>query len=235
VLGWLEQSELEDLSFMFAHQEEYVEVKHRVQVLCKEQEEVVLEAKKVLLQTILKDQFLSYMTLDVKVVIVCKELYSIFKKMQETKCSADEIRDIAQLRIILRLKSRAMVGPLCNAQQVCYHVLGLVHAMWPPVPQTVYKATTSFSCSSSVLCREFVLNERNGLGPLEVLMALMPTSVDMSLQMKDYIATPKPNGYQSLHTTLIPFGSKTFFPLEIQVHSDQGLNNFIFIKFHKGR
>jgi (p)ppGpp synthase/HD superfamily hydrolase len=43
VLGWLEQSELEDLSFMFAHQEEYVEVKHRVQVLCKEQEEVVLE------------------------------------------------------------------------------------------------------------------------------------------------------------------------------------------------
>ncbi|KAH9575155.1 hypothetical protein CY35_01G097300 [Sphagnum magellanicum] len=169
------KSELEDLSFMFAHPEEYLEVKHRVQVLCKEQEEVVLEAKKVLLQTILKDQFLSYMTLDVKVVIVCKELYSIFKKMQETKCSADEIRDIAQLRIILRLKSRAMVGPLCNAQQVCYHVLGLVHAMWPPVPQT----------------------------------------------MKDYIATPKPNGYQSLHTTLIPFGSKTFFPLEIQIRTDE--------------
>jgi hypothetical protein len=114
-------------------------------------------------------------------------------------------------------------------------VLGLVHAMWPPVPQTVYIATTSFSCRSSVLCREFVLNEHNGLGPLEVLMALMPTSVHMSLQMKDYIATPKPNGYQSLHTTLIPFGSKTFFPLEIQVHPDQGLNNFIFIKFHKGR
>jgi (p)ppGpp synthase/HD superfamily hydrolase len=56
-----------------------------------------MQAKKVLLQTILKDQFLSYMTLDVKVVIVCKELYSIFKKMQETKCSADEIRDIAQV------------------------------------------------------------------------------------------------------------------------------------------
>lgn len=34
-----------------------------------------MQAKKVLLQTILKDQFLSYMTLDVKVVIVCKELY----------------------------------------------------------------------------------------------------------------------------------------------------------------
>ncbi|CAK9277714.1 unnamed protein product [Sphagnum jensenii] len=42
------QSELEDLSFMFAHQEEYVEVKHRVQVLCKEQEEVVLELRIIL-------------------------------------------------------------------------------------------------------------------------------------------------------------------------------------------
>lgn len=40
--GW-EQSELEELSFVYAHPEEYAEVKRRVQVLRKEQEEVVLE------------------------------------------------------------------------------------------------------------------------------------------------------------------------------------------------
>jgi len=37
------KSELEELSFMFAYPEEYEEVKHRVEVLRKKQEEVVLE------------------------------------------------------------------------------------------------------------------------------------------------------------------------------------------------
>ncbi|KAL2621760.1 hypothetical protein R1flu_001965 [Riccia fluitans] len=169
------KSELEDLSFMYSNGEEYNRLKNRVSALCKEQEEVLLEAKNVVLDTILKDQFLNYMTVEVKVLTRYKELYSIHKKITATKCSVGEIRDIAQLRVILKMKPGATLGQLCTAQQVCYHVLGLVHAMWPPVPQTV----------------------------------------------KDYIATPKPNGYQSLHTTVIPFGSKTFFPLEIQIRTEE--------------
>ncbi|MCO5558382.1 hypothetical protein L7F22_011964 [Adiantum nelumboides] len=92
----------------------------------------------------------------------------------ECKGSIDEVRDIAQLRITLTPKQHSKIGPLCNPGQMCYHVLGLTHQMWSPVPQS----------------------------------------------MKDYIATPKPNGYQSLHTKVLPFLYENTFRLEIQIRTE---------------
>ncbi|CAN1292598.1 Putative GTP diphosphokinase RSH1, chloroplastic [Linum perenne] len=39
--------------------------------------------------------------------------------------------------------------------------------------------------------------------------------------MKDYIATPKPNGYQSLHTTVIPFLYESMFRIEVQIRTEE--------------
>lgn len=168
------KSELEDLSFMYSHPEDYVELKKRVDEVYSEHEEEALEARRFLLERIADDQFLSFMGLDVKVQAMCKDLYSVYKKLLESSQSINEVRDIAQLRIILKAKPQAKVGPLCNSAQTCYHVLGLIHQMWSPVPQS----------------------------------------------MKDYIATPKPNGYQSLHTKVLPFLYENTFRLEIQIRTE---------------
>uniref|UniRef100_A0A804LJL4 RelA/SpoT domain-containing protein n=1 Tax=Zea mays TaxID=4577 RepID=A0A804LJL4_MAIZE len=121
--------------------------------------ELALVANRILRQKIAEDQFLDHVSVETEVRSVYKELYSIYKTTLKSKSSINEVNQVAQLRIIIKSKSCNGVGPLCTAQQICYHVLGLVHGIWTPVPQAV----------------------------------------------KDYIATPKPNGYQSLHTTAIPF------------------------------
>ncbi|KAJ6845524.1 putative GTP diphosphokinase RSH1, chloroplastic [Iris pallida] len=168
------KSELECLSFMYTNPHDFTELKKRVEELYKEHEKELLEAKKILTQRIENDQFLELVTVKTEVRSVCKELYSIYKGMVKSKSSIKEINQIAQLRIIIKPKTCIGVGPLCNAQQICYHVLGLVHGIWTPIPRA----------------------------------------------MKDYIATPKPNGYQSLHTTVIPFLYESMFRLEVQIRTE---------------
>ncbi|XP_020695560.1 putative GTP diphosphokinase RSH1, chloroplastic [Dendrobium catenatum] len=169
------KSELEYLSFMYTHPHDFAELKKRVEDLSKEHEKELEEAKKVLRRKIEQDQFLDFMTVKIEICSACKELYSIYKQMLKSKTSIKEVNQIAQLRLIITPKTQIGVGPLCSAQQICYHVLGLVHGIWTPIPSA----------------------------------------------MKDYIATPKPNGYQSLHTTVIPFLYESMFRLEVQVRTEE--------------
>ncbi|KAL4305292.1 hypothetical protein AHAS_Ahas16G0063700 [Arachis hypogaea] len=169
------KSELENLSFMYTNAEDYAKVKRRVADLYKEHEKELMEANKILVKKIQDDQFLDLLTIKTEVRAVCKEPYSVYKAVLKSKGSINEINQIAQLRIIIKPKPCLGVGPLCNAQQICYHVLGLVHGIWTPIPRSV----------------------------------------------KDYIATPKPNGYQSLHTTVIPFLYESMFRLEVQIRTEE--------------
>ncbi|KAL0420065.1 UNVERIFIED_CONTAM: putative GTP diphosphokinase RSH1, chloroplastic [Sesamum radiatum] len=112
------------------------------------------KANKILMMRIEEDQFLDLMTAKIEVRPVCKEPYSVYKAVLKSQSSINEVNQIAQ---------------------ICYHVLGLVHGIWTPIPRA----------------------------------------------MKDYIATPKPNGYQSLHTTVIPFLYESMFRLEVQVRTEE--------------
>ncbi|CAD5190587.1 unnamed protein product [Musa acuminata subsp. malaccensis] len=168
------KSELEYLSFLYTNPSDFVELKKRVEDLYRDYEKELDEAKKILRQRIEEDQFLDLVSVKTEVRSVCKELYSVYKAVLKSKRSIHEINQIAQLRIIIRPKTCNGVGPLCSAQQICYHVLGLVHEIWTPIPRAI----------------------------------------------KDYIATPKPNGYQSLHTTVMPFLYESMFHLEVQIRTE---------------
>ncbi|XP_040364786.1 putative GTP diphosphokinase RSH1, chloroplastic isoform X2 [Rosa chinensis] len=167
--------ELENLSFMYTNPEDYAKIRRKVADLYKEHEKELVEANKILVKKIEDDQFLELMTVKTEVRAVCKEPYSIYKSVLKSKGSINEVNQIAQLRIVIKPKPCLGGGPLCTPQQICYHVLGLVHGIWTPIPRT----------------------------------------------MKDYIATPKPNGYQSLQTTVIPFLYESMLRLEVQIRTEE--------------
>ncbi|KNA12649.1 hypothetical protein SOVF_124130 isoform A [Spinacia oleracea] len=169
------KSELENLSFMYTNAQEYEKITKRVSELYAEHEKELIEANKMLVNKIEDDQFLELMTIKTEVRAVLKEPYSIYKAVTKANVSINEVNQIAQLRIVIKPKPCSGIGPLCTAEQICYHVLGLVHGIWSPIPRS----------------------------------------------MKDYIATPKPNGFQSLHTTVIPFLYESMFRVEVQIRTEE--------------
>ncbi len=87
-----------------------------------------------------------------------KHLYSIWKKMERKSAEFGEIYDVYAIRLLV------------DDVRDCYAALGIVHALWRPIPG----------------------------------------------QFDDYIAVPKNNLYQSLHTAVIALDGK---PLEIQIRT----------------
>ena len=147
------KAELEDLSFKAIDPETYNEILLDTQSKKSEREDDIESMKTLLTDMLEKNGIGGYL---IKGRI--KNIYSIYNKMVTKSKSLDDIYDLLALRVIV------------NTVGDCYHVLGLIHSIWTPLPK----------------------------------------------RFKDYIAVPKTNLYQSLHTTVVGAGGKIY---EVQIRT----------------
>ena len=146
------KSELEDMAFSYLHHDEFLEIKRLVDNTKEERKDYIENFIRTMIRT------LSDLGIKAEVKGRFKHFYSIYRKMYQKGKEFDDIYDLMGVRIIVEDKA------------TCYHVLGIVHSQYTPVPG----------------------------------------------RFKDYIAVPKSNNYQSIHTTIVgPLGKF----IEIQIRT----------------
>ena len=144
--------ELEDLSFRYLQEDNYKRIAALLDERRVDRERFVEEVTEQLRRQ------LERANIDAEVTGRAKNIYSIWRKMQNKKLDFSQIFDIRAVRILV------------PEVRDCYATLGIVHNLWRVIPN----------------------------------------------EFDDYIATPKANGYQSLHTAVIGPDSKVF---EIQIRT----------------
>ncbi len=165
--------ELEDLAFRYLYPEAYRQLQERIRQGQEAREALIQRSIALLEEALAKDELLQAQIQGVEVTGRPKHLYSIWRKMEREGKALEQIYDLLAIRVILEPRpAPTEEAQTLREKQVCYHVLGLVHALWQPIPGRV----------------------------------------------KDYIAMPKPNGYQSLHTTVIGLEG---LPLEVQIRTQK--------------
>ncbi|HNZ50847.1 MAG TPA: bifunctional (p)ppGpp synthetase/guanosine-3',5'-bis(diphosphate) 3'-pyrophosphohydrolase, partial [Bacilli bacterium] len=147
------KAELEDISFKYLDPEQYQNIFALINQQKTVREEDIRQMQVRLEELLSQNHIEKY---DIKGRV--KNIYSVYKKMTSKDLDFDQIYDLMALRIIV------------STIESCYHVLGLVHGHWTPIPK----------------------------------------------RFKDYIATPKPNLYQSLHSTVVGLNGKIY---EIQIRT----------------
>jgi guanosine-3',5'-bis(diphosphate) 3'-pyrophosphohydrolase len=145
--------ELEDLSLKYLHPDTYTQIRTFVDQKKDERHDYLAKVKKQIEDAARKEKIKN-----LSVETRAKHFYSIYRKMKYKSKDLDEIYDFLGVRI------------LCQSKIDCYHILGVVHQLWPPIEG----------------------------------------------RFKDYIAMPKANEYQSLHTTV---RCNEHRPLEIQIRT----------------
>jgi guanosine-3',5'-bis(diphosphate) 3'-pyrophosphohydrolase len=108
--------ELEDLSFKYLNPEEYEDAEMKITQTREEREVYVKDLKEHL------DAAMEGAGIKCEITGRAKHLYSVHRKTSVRGVPFDQIYDLLAMRIIVDTISD------------CYHALGVIHTMWPPVP-----------------------------------------------------------------------------------------------------
>ncbi len=152
-ISWL-KDELEDLSLKALNRDSYNQIKDFVAQKREERSKYLEQVADALSDAAKTDG------ITIEVQTRAKHFYSIYSKIRRRGKQMDEIYDLLGIRI------------LCDNQNECYTMLGIVHTLWMPIEG----------------------------------------------RFKDYIAMPKANKYQSLHTTVMCYGGRL---IEIQIRTQE--------------
>jgi GTP pyrophosphokinase len=158
--------ELEDLGLKYLHPTEYEDIEKLVADS--------REAREHLIHNVVSKLHHELDTRSLKAEIVGrpKHLFSIWKKMKTQQKTFEELYDVLAIRVIIESSEDKNYCELHGDPdtQKCYEVMGIVHAIFRPIPG----------------------------------------------RFKDYIAMPKSNSYQSLHTAVVGSEGR---PVEIQIRT----------------
>ncbi len=152
-MAWL-KAELEDLSLLYLNPKVHQQITEALQFGKRTRDEFLNSVEKKIKRQAKKEN------LRFDIQVRAKHIYSIYNKMKKREKRMDEMYDLLGVRLI------------CSTVPECYTILGMVHALWPPIER----------------------------------------------RFKDYIAMPKANQYQSLHTTVMCQDGQL---LEIQIRTHQ--------------
>ena len=113
-LKWM----LEDLSFAYLHEDRYREIASQLRERRGSREKQVA--------AVCEDLRWRLDRAGIKTAVTgrAKNIYGIWRKMQEKDISFDAVYDVEAVRVIV------------DSPPECYAVLGVVHTSWPPIPNT---------------------------------------------------------------------------------------------------
>jgi len=113
---YLVKRELEDLSLRYMHAEMYRDIKDKLMRTSEQRERYVNEVIGII------ESRLAQSGIKAGITGRHKHLFSIYNKMQTQNLNFSQIYDLTAFRIIV------------NDRPECYEVLGIIHALWKPIP-----------------------------------------------------------------------------------------------------